>query len=66
MGSTKGLGLGLAIAKKFAEAHGGLLTFTTQPGKGTTFIIRLPLDGPAQNAGMVVAPVPPLCPSSFP
>lgn len=59
MGSTKGLGLGLAIARKFAEAHGGLLTFTTQPGKGTTFIIRLPIDGPTQNANMVVPPVSP-------
>jgi signal transduction histidine kinase len=42
MGSAKGLGLGLAIAKQFALAHGGALTFETETGVGTTFRIRLP------------------------
>lgn len=40
----KGTGQGLAIAYDIVEnKHGGLLTFETVEGQGTTFIIRLPL-----------------------
>ena len=37
-----GMGLGLAIAKEFVLAHGGTIEAESQPGKGTTFIVRLP------------------------
>jgi signal transduction histidine kinase/DNA-binding response OmpR family regulator len=37
-----GTGLGLTITKKFCEMMGGSITFTSELGKGTTFIIRLP------------------------
>ena len=41
----KGSGQGLAISHAvIVEKHGGQLTFETQMGHGTTFIIRLPLD----------------------
>jgi signal transduction histidine kinase len=41
----KGTGQGLAIAHTvIVEQHGGQLTFETEPGVGTCFIIRLPLD----------------------
>jgi signal transduction histidine kinase len=41
----KGTGQGLAIAHDvIAGKHGGTLTFETEPGSGTTFIIRLPRD----------------------
>ena len=47
LGSKKGLGLGLAIARQFTEAHGGTLTFATEAGRGTAFCISLPQeDGP--------------------
>ena len=42
----KGTGQGLAIARSvILENHGGHLTFETEVGQGTTFIIRLPIDG---------------------
>jgi two-component system NtrC family sensor kinase len=41
----KGTGQGLAIAWSIVEKHRGTLTFETEPGKGTTFFIRLPAAG---------------------
>jgi len=42
----KGTGQGLAIARNvILEKQGGTLTFETEPGIGTTFVIRLPIDG---------------------
>ncbi|NGP78130.1 HAMP domain-containing protein [Balneolaceae bacterium YR4-1] len=43
--STKssGTGLGLAICKKIIEVHRGSISFASIEGKGTTFIIKLPL-----------------------
>jgi two-component system OmpR family sensor kinase len=40
---TEGSGRGLAIVKTIAEAHGGVATVTSQPGKGSRFEITLPL-----------------------
>ena len=42
----KGTGQGLAISHTVVvEKHGGQLSFETESGQGTTFIIRLPLNG---------------------
>jgi PAS domain S-box-containing protein len=47
----KGTGQGLAIARSaIVNKHGGTLTFETEVGRGTTFIIRLPLKEPAERA----------------
>ena len=43
---SKGQGFGLAVVKRMTEALGGTVTFESQEGKGTTFIIRLPQPHP--------------------
>ena len=42
-----GTGQGLALARTvICDIHGGSLSFDTTPGEGTTFTVRLPIDGP--------------------
>ena len=37
-----GTGLGLHLVKKIVEAHGGRVSLESQPGEGSTFIVRIP------------------------
>jgi len=45
----KGIGLGLAITKRLVEQNSGKIEVTSQAKKGTTFIIRLPLEKGMKN-----------------
>jgi signal transduction histidine kinase len=38
-----GVGLGLAICKAIAEAHGGQISVSSEQGVGTSFVVRLPV-----------------------
>jgi signal transduction histidine kinase len=42
----RGAGLGLAIARQIAEVHGGQIRAESQPGEGSSFVLRIPQEGP--------------------
>ena len=45
-GRKGGSGLGLAVTRRIVEEHGGRIDLYSEPGKGSDFVIRLPIEGP--------------------
>jgi CheY-like chemotaxis protein/anti-sigma regulatory factor (Ser/Thr protein kinase) len=43
-GASPGIGLGLAISRRLARVMGGEITLESEPGEGSVFHLRLPLD----------------------
>ncbi len=39
---TSGMGLGLGMVKNIVETYNGTISFTSQPGKGTVFVVKFP------------------------
>lgn len=43
LGQASGIGLGLVYVRKVVEGHGGTLTITSEPGKGSEFRVEIPV-----------------------
>ncbi len=48
---ARGTGLGLAVSRKILREHGGDIVAESEPGKGSRFLLRLPLRSPLAAEG---------------
>ena len=55
---AKGIGLGLSICDRIIQNHGGTIAVESEPGKGTTFRIPLPLKQNPNNDPNDFTPAP--------
>ncbi|MFV0267507.1 MAG: ATP-binding protein, partial [Draconibacterium sp.] len=51
---NRGSGIGLTLVQGYAKMHGGEVTLTSGPGKGTEFKVTLPVEGNYQGSGLIV------------
>lgn len=55
---ARGMGLGLAVSAELVRKHGGRLEVETAPGKGSRFLVRLPLGRSPEVRAKSAAPPP--------
>ncbi len=61
---ARGTGLGLAVSRKILREHGGDIVVQSEPGKGSTFVLRLPLrPAPTFDFNQTLLGQPPLPPN---
>ena len=60
----RGIGLGLPIARRFIELHGGRIDVESRPGEGATFRFWLPVHEPAGSPAVVYGAASPGGPGS--
>jgi len=61
--TSSGLGVGLALSRKIVELHGGSVDVASEgAGKGSEFIVRLPIAQPQQALQSAPAPLKPISP----
>ncbi len=49
--SRQGCGLGLSLVQKIVTAHGGRIELASEPGKGSTFSVLIPVAAPGATQG---------------
>jgi len=62
--AERGLGLGLSLVRAIVAAHGGAVDVQADPGRGSTFIVKLPVDRqnlpPTTNTNHQPGPITPM------
>jgi two-component system sensor histidine kinase HydH len=49
---SEGTGLGLSVAHRIVSSHGGVIDVRSRPGRGSTFVVRLPADVTTARAAL--------------